>query len=330
MYDDDEGDKYWDRRGADSAWYEKLREDEEKKRLEKEQIRLEKIHAKGEYIVPDEFEPEIYITYKDKTISDKTNKTYDDYDAKKLYYYMLSLRQYYADVTYLFYKKYNPEMLKSLSAYTLSQVSGNKLEYDEINYNIDISANNKKRHISNEEELINQREEFYKYQTHHPRTIQALFNKKTTFLVLQQRGIEAKLMNYMYNAGFYVDLGIKPTKEVKEMLNKSDEELQDFYQLPIVKEILEEKTSKIKKLPDRKEFFIKCRKTKKSLSRLQQLLYPKDTNLTNYELYKEAQYIKVLRDVINKSLKIIDKVIDDAELAEIDDYYHGVDVFKKD
>ncbi len=328
MYDDD--DRYWDRRGADSSWYEKLREDDKKIRAEKECVKREKIDAKGEYIVPDEFETKIYNDFRDKTKADDTKKKYDDYDAEKLYYYMLSLRQYYADVTYLFYKKYNPEKLEFLSAYALSQISGNKLEYDEIKYDMDISANNKKKHLSNEEELIEQRKKYYVYQTHHERTIQALFNKKTTFQVLQQRGIEAKLMNYMYNAGFYVDLGLKPTKEVKKMINGSDDELQDFYQLPIVKEILEEKASKIKNLKDRKEFVQKCRNTKKSLLRLQQLLHPSDTNLTNFELYEEAQYVDVLRNVINKSLNIIDKVVDDAELAEIDDFYRGVDVFKKD
>ncbi|MBR1988250.1 MAG: hypothetical protein IKA36_04320 [Clostridia bacterium] len=224
--DDDDDDRYdYDVRGPrwdpNSKWSEYLRKQREEKRENEARLIKERIKAKGEYIEPEEFDIEKYKDFIEKTKNDLSKKKYDDFDAEKLYYYMLTLRHYYADAMYNFYNRFDPERLKTFSAYILGEISGNKLEFEEINYDRKLSKQNKEKFLYNEKELIRQRKDFFVYQTHHERTLQALFHKKPYFQVLQQRGLEAKLMNEMYNRGFYIDLAIKPTAQVKKK-NKED------------------------------------------------------------------------------------------------------------
>lgn len=326
IYNDEYEDKYYmSTKAGDSNWFRIMKE----RKKEEKRLISEKIKAKGEYITPEEFEHEIYQNFIEKTKADPSKKKYDDYDAEKLYYYMLTLRNYYADSIYNFYKIYDCEKIRNLSPFILSEISGNKLEFDEINYDKKISEQNKEKLLYNEAELIKQRKKFYSYQTHHERSIQSLFNKKRVFQILQQRGLEANLMTEMVNQGFFIELPIQDTKQIKKIISVEDEKIIDnFYQFPIICEIIEESHKKIKDLKERREFLIKCRKTKESLIKLKYMLSSNNTPIRNFYLYSDSSYTKTLKRVIDNSLKQLNKIIDKAELAEIHDYYNGVDIFK--
>lgn len=284
--------------------YLKLRREAVKKEEEeKEKIRLEKIKAKGKYETPDEFEFEQY----EKLIED-SKYIYDTHDAKKLLQYMLQLRHFYANSMYKFYEAFKPEKVKKLSAFILGEISGNKLENDRIVFDEEEAGKNKKQLYDAERELITQRKNFYYFQTHHPREVQPLFNKKSSFLVLQQRGFEARLMYLMYRNNFFVDLPLFTTKDVKKINNMTQDEMEEKYQFPIIKEILKQKELLSGNLMEREKLAQKCAEVKESLEKLSILCSHKDNPIKTFELYQDSMYVKTLQNVIYKSIKLLENI----------------------
>lgn len=284
--------------------YLKLRREAIKKEEEeKEKIRLEKIKAKGEYELPDEFDVEHY-----KKLIEDSKYIYDTHDAKKLLHYMLQLRHFYANSMFKFYESFKPEKVKELSAFILAEISGNKLENDNIVFDEEEAGKNRKQVYDAERELISQRKSFYYFQTHHPREIQPLFNKKSAFLVLQQRGFEARLMYLMYRNDFYVDLPLYSTKDVKKINNMSEDEMEEKYQFPIIKDIIKQKESLSDNLVEREKLARKCAEVRASLEKLRILCSYRENPIKTFELYQDSMYVKTLQNNINKSIKFLENI----------------------